>query len=372
AHCISSWGHDFRPAEPRFYFLSFTQAQLSQTFLSRNHLPGVPILALTAAAKDVMDSLCLQHPLVLRSSFNHYPLRHSSGYKDLLEDVYSDLSNQFKSSGNVWIVYCLERTACDDLSAHLVKTVSLMHAVVHFFIFFIAYHAGLNSKQRTSVFRQLAFFKVQVVVTTVALAGRIRNLLRSLLYYGMDDRRKMEFILSKPQKKQVNSPNSTVAHPKSISRLQSVIAKNLVVDGKILENFEEKYEFTRFRYSVPTSLCNKSSCLQEPKCSYKSLEGRLTLSAHQRTGFSRVLSQYFFPHFVITWLLGHYTEFWNRDEASASRRKIYHSQCSHQNQLNEKLAILQRAEEKYYQAETLQNRAAGKQRLLNTLKQTEQ
>ena len=41
-------------------------------------------------------------------------------YKDLLDDVYSDISNLLKSSGNVCsIIYCLERAACDDLSMHL-------------------------------------------------------------------------------------------------------------------------------------------------------------------------------------------------------------------------------------------------------------
>lgn len=44
-------------------------------------------------------------------------------YKDLLDDAYADLSNLLKVTGDVCaIVYCLERTTCDDLSAHLSKT----------------------------------------------------------------------------------------------------------------------------------------------------------------------------------------------------------------------------------------------------------
>ncbi|MCL7040892.1 hypothetical protein MKW94_008923, partial [Papaver nudicaule] len=62
AHCISSWGHDFRPSYRNLSSL-------------RNHLPGVPILALTATAvpkvqKDVIELLCLHDPLVLKSSYN--------------------------------------------------------------------------------------------------------------------------------------------------------------------------------------------------------------------------------------------------------------------------------------------------------------
>jgi superfamily II DNA helicase RecQ len=47
-------------------------------------------------------------------------LNNAVRYKDLLDDAYSDLSNLLKSMGDVCaIVYCLERTTCDDLSAHL-------------------------------------------------------------------------------------------------------------------------------------------------------------------------------------------------------------------------------------------------------------
>ncbi|XP_026441296.1 ATP-dependent DNA helicase Q-like 3 [Papaver somniferum] len=404
AHCISSWGHDFRPSYRKLSSL-------------RNHLPGVPILALTATAvpkvqKDVMDSLCLQQPLVLRSSFNRPNIYYEVRYKDLLEDVYFDMSNQFKSSGNVCgIIYCLERTACDDLSAHLLKNgVSCA-----------AYHAGLNSKQRSSVLDNWLSSKVQVVVATVAFgmgidrkdvrivchfnipksmesfyqesgrAGRDQKPSRSLLYYGMDDRRKMEFILSKSQNKQANSSNSEGGSSKKaladFSQMVEYCEKSSCRRKKILENFEEK---------VPTSLCNKScDACKSPNVVAKSLE-ELTLSAYQRTGFSRV----FINSSSSVASEDRYTEFWNRDdEASASEEDISDSddaeelvnnlsgsKFSSKSGLNEKLAILQRAEEKYYQAEAPSKeknsvdkksiseslRTAIKQRLLNTLKQTEQ
>ncbi|KAG6411285.1 hypothetical protein SASPL_129363 [Salvia splendens] len=91
----------------------------------RNNLPGIPVLALTATAvpkvqEDVIKSLSLQKPLVLKSSFNRPNIYYEVRYKDLMDDPYSDICNYLKSCGNVCaIVYCLERTACDDLAVHL-------------------------------------------------------------------------------------------------------------------------------------------------------------------------------------------------------------------------------------------------------------
>ncbi|KAJ0981107.1 hypothetical protein J5N97_009362 [Dioscorea zingiberensis] len=151
AHCISTWGHDFRSSYRKLSSL-------------RNHFPDVPILALTATAvpkvqKDVIQSLCLQQPLILRTSFNRPNIYYEVRYKDLLRDVYSDLSNLLKSSGNVCaIVYCLERSTCDTLSNHLLKA-GISSA---------AYHAGLNNKLRTTVLDDWLSTKIQVVVATVA------------------------------------------------------------------------------------------------------------------------------------------------------------------------------------------------------------
>ncbi|KAH1232298.1 ATP-dependent DNA helicase Q-like 3 [Glycine max] len=151
AHCISSWGHDFRPSYRKLSSL-------------RSHLPDVPILALTATAvpkvqKDVVESLQMQNPLMLKSSFNRPNIYYEVRYKDLLDDAYADLSNTLKSLGDVCaIVYCLERSMCDDLSTNLSQNG----------ISCAAYHAGLNNKMRTSVLDDWISSKIKVVVATVA------------------------------------------------------------------------------------------------------------------------------------------------------------------------------------------------------------
>ncbi|XP_038702652.1 ATP-dependent DNA helicase Q-like 3 [Tripterygium wilfordii] len=405
AHCISTWGHDFRPSYSKLSSL-------------RTRLSDVPILALTATAvpkvqKDVIESLSLQNPLVLKSSFNRSNIFYEVRYKDLLDDVYSDLSNVLKSRGDVCgIVYCLERTACDDLSVHLCKNG----------ISCAAYHAGLNNKLRSSVLDDWMSSKIQVVVATVAFgmgidrkdvrivchfnipksmeafyqesgrAGRDQLPSRSLLYYGVDDRKRMEFILrNSGSKKSQSSISQEGLQKKSLSDFNQMVEYS---EGsgcrrkKILESFGEE---------VPASLC-KSSCdaCKHPNLVAKYLEELTTTCALRQTnGFTRVFMSS--PSITDE---GQYSEFWNRDdEASGSEEDISDSddgievtrtpewsKLSKKSGLNQKIEFLQRAEENYFRnenpvrqvnkstknaiSETM--REASKQRLLNALKQAQQ
>lgn len=250
AHCISSWGHDFRPS----------YRQLSTL---RDSLADVPVLALTATAapkvqKDVIDSLNLRNPLVLKSSFNRPNIFYEVRYKDLLDNAYTDLGNLLKSCGNICaIIYCLERTTCDDLSVHL-SSIGISSA---------AYHAGLNSKMRSTVLDDWLSSKKQIIVATVAFgmgidkkdvrmvchfnipksmesfyqesgrAGRDQLPSRSVLYYGVDDRKKMEYLLRNSENKKSSSSKKPTS---DFEQIVTYCEGSGCRRKKILESFGEE------------------------------------------------------------------------------------------------------------------------------------
>ncbi|KAJ8764555.1 hypothetical protein K2173_006295 [Erythroxylum novogranatense] len=406
AHCISTWGHDFRPAYRNLSSL-------------RNRIPDVPILALTATAvpkvqKDVIGSLCLQDPLVLKSSFNRPNIYYEVRYKDLLDDAFADLSSVLKSSSNVCaIVYCLERTTCDGLSAYLSKN-GISSA---------AYHAGLNNKMRSSVLNDWISSKIQVVVATVAFgmgidrkdvrivchfnipksmeafyqesgrAGRDQLPSKSLLYYGVDDRKRMEFILRNSESKKLQSSSSPGRMSEKCLSDFSQMVEYCEGSGcrrkKILESFGEE---------VSPSLCNKScDACKNPNLIVKHLEElKATYAVHQRCNLSQVLIN---SSNDMT-DREQSSEFWNRDdEASCSEEDISEtdedeedvtnlsrSRLSKKLGISAKIELLEHAEKSYYHKQNADKqdkkldknaitqtlREGSKQRLLNALKQAQQ
>lgn len=206
AHCVSEWGHDFRPEYRQMHRL-------------REHFPDVPVFAFTATATgrvrdDISHQLGLRDPAVHVASFNrpnlHYAVRAKDGrsYGELLDRAR-------KRPSHSGIVYCLSRKRVDELSASLADDG----------IRALPYHAGLSAEDRRN--HQDAFIRddAQVIVATIAFgmginkpdvrwvvhydlpktmegyyqeagrAGRDGLDADCLLYFGVGDIRTAEFLI---------------------------------------------------------------------------------------------------------------------------------------------------------------------------------
>ena len=166
AHCISQWGHDFRPE----------YTQLGQL---RQHFPGVPLIALTATADpqtrdDILDQLNLRQAKSVAAGFDRPNIRYS--VVDKLKPF--DQLKEFLNSrpGDAGIVYALSRKRTEEVADRL--SAAGVRAA--------AYHAGLSAGQRQKV--QDAFLRddLRVVVATVAFGmGIDKPNVRFVVHYDL-------------------------------------------------------------------------------------------------------------------------------------------------------------------------------------------
>jgi ATP-dependent DNA helicase RecQ len=166
AHCISAWGHDFRPAYTNLGYL-------------KNRFPSTPILALTATAdkatrKDISEQLNLINPKIFVASFDRKNL--SLEVRPALDRVKQIIDFIQEKPNESGIVYCLSRKTTEELAEKLQKIG----------INAKAYHAGLDNKIRSKTQDEFINDDCQVVCATIAFGmGIDKSNVRWVIHYNL-------------------------------------------------------------------------------------------------------------------------------------------------------------------------------------------
>ena len=281
AHCLSEWGHDFRPD-----YLSLSAI--------RRHFPKAPIAAFTATAtnavqQDILAKLTLKNPFQVRASFNrpnlHYEVRPKREIDDQLLGFLRDHPDE------PGIIYRTTRTAVEKTAAYLNKKG----------VKALAYHAGLPQEERGANQEAFSRDETQVVVATIAFgmgidksnvrfvlhadlpknlegyyqetgrAGRDGDPSLCVLFYGGGDIPKLRHFID-----QIVDEEEKALSIRRLNQMADFAARNLCRRRQILAYFEEIY---------PDDNCGSCDiCTGKASTVDATREAQMILSCMVRTG----------------------------------------------------------------------------------------
>lgn len=169
AHCVSSWGHDFRPEYTKIGFL-------------RDRFPDIPFIALTATAdkvtrKDMAGQLNLRNPRLFLSSFDRMNLslevRSGVKPKQKQQEIIDFIEDRPTQSG---IIYCLSRSKCEEVAQRLSQAG----------IRASYYHAGMDPIERAQVQEEFVNDELPIVCATIAFGmGIDKSNVRWVIHYNL-------------------------------------------------------------------------------------------------------------------------------------------------------------------------------------------
>lgn len=189
SHCVSEWGHDFRPE----------YRAVGDMIRSHPVLQSIPLLALTATAvprvqRDIVQNLRMRDPFIVRQSFDRTNLdivvrkkdRNGGGYCAALKPIVEEFKTKKNTNGSVMkmggmstIIYAPTRDLVDEITTYLQLELRDVGVNVE------AYHAGLTQDARTLAHTNFLIGKTAVIVATIAFGmGIDKPDTRRVIHYG--------------------------------------------------------------------------------------------------------------------------------------------------------------------------------------------